>query len=276
MTDQQTQNTPTAPAPGSPEHDAAMAARFDTANTGGVETPPAATKAERPANVPEKFWDAEKGVVRHEELLASYTQLEQKLGTGDKKDDTNTQTPTYETTGKEGQTALQEVGLDYGKYEAEFAKNGKLSDASYAEMAAKNIPKSVVDAHIQTQVRLAQYEADALRTSVFEITGGEDKFTAMQQWAVANVPLAEREAFNRVIDSGDINSVKLAIQGLHAKYAATLGQEPNLLGGTGGKVAGDVFRSTAELTEAMRDPRYNKDPAYRADVEAKLSRSNIM
>jgi hypothetical protein len=44
---------------------------------------------------------------------------------------------------------------------------------------------------------------------------------------------------------------------------------------TGSQAQGDVFRSNAELTTAMKDPRYATDPAYRNDV-AKLGRSNIM
>ena len=37
----------------------------------------------------------------------------------------------------------------------------------------------------------------------------------------------------------------------------------------------DVFRSQAEVVEAMSDPRYDRDPAYRNDVFEKLSRSNL-
>ena len=35
------------------------------------------------------------------------------------------------------------------------------------------------------------------------------------------------------------------------------------------------FRSQAELVEAMSDPRYETDPAYRADVIALLENSDI-
>ena len=45
-----------------------------------------------------------------------------------------------------------------------------------------------------------------------------------------------------------------------------------------GKASADIkeaFRSQAELVAAMDDPRYEKDPAYRQDVERKLENSNI-
>lgn len=100
---EQTQ-TPTPPVPGSPEYDAAMIAvaeksgsriRYGDATRGvsveistpeaapadaQVENPPApAAKKERPANVPEKFWNAETGEVNTEALLASYAEAERAI-----------------------------------------------------------------------------------------------------------------------------------------------------------------------------------------------------
>ena len=48
-----------------------------------------------------------------------------------------------------------------------------------------------------------------------------------------------------------------------------------MLTGKAPKSSGDVFRSQAEVVEAMSDPRYDRDPAYRNDVFEKLSRSDI-
>ena len=70
-------------------------------------------------------------------------------------------------------------------------------------------------------------------------------------------------------------SARLAAQGLHARYVAANGAEPALVTGATAGQSGDVFSSTAQLVEAMRDPRYAADPAYRATVEAKLARSSI-
>jgi len=37
----------------------------------------------------------------------------------------------------------------------------------------------------------------------------------------------------------------------------------------------DVFRSNAEVTAAMKDPRYENDTAFRQDVRDKLERSEV-
>ena len=37
----------------------------------------------------------------------------------------------------------------------------------------------------------------------------------------------------------------------------------------------EVFGSNAEITAAMKDPRYESDPAYRQDVLDRLERSDV-
>ena len=37
----------------------------------------------------------------------------------------------------------------------------------------------------------------------------------------------------------------------------------------------EVFKSQAQLVQAMADPRYDNDPAYRAEVIAKLEQSDL-
>ena len=41
------------------------------------------------------------------------------------------------------------------------------------------------------------------------------------------------------------------------------------------KTGGDQFQSQAEVVEAMSDPRYDRDPAFRQKVMKKLERSNV-
>jgi hypothetical protein len=38
---------------------------------------------------------------------------------------------------------------------------------------------------------------------------------------------------------------------------------------------GDVYRSQAEVVRAMKDSKYENDPAYRQDIYEKLERSNL-
>ena len=94
-------------------------------------------------------------------------------------------------------------------------------------------------------------------------------------WAVRKYATKFLQAFDNLINTGDVDMIKLAAQGLKSEYDGANGYEGKMLTGKGAPNNQDVFRSQAEVIEAMHDPRYDKDPAYRNDVFEKLNRSNI-
>ena len=67
-----------------------------------------------------------------------------------------------------------------------------------------------------------------------------------------------------------------AIKSLNARRQVEEGQAPTLLQGDTGGTGGNSFKSVAQLTKAMNDPRYTSDPAYRDEVTEKLAQSSIM
>lgn len=263
-------NTGSAAAPetSAPEgHEAAMIAKVD-----GQLTPPAetTTTTERPAWLPEKFATVEA-------FAQSYTELEKRLGAGDTKPAATTTEPTATTipTKTDAAAAVTEAGLDFEALNTEYAKDGKLSDATYEKLAKAGVTKTVADSYIAGQEALASQT----RTQVFSVVGGEEAYTEMVSWAKDNLEAADIDAYNTAMNAGNISSMKLAVEGLRARFVAANGSTPTLLGGRSGSgpaASGDVFRSTHELTTAMKDPRYAADPAYREDVRQKLSRSSIM
>lgn len=257
----------TAPAPGTPEYEAAMAAKFDQTQ------PQAATPAAvpvKPEGIPEKFWDAEKGVVRTEDLLKSYQELEKKQTTPAATDPTKAApvTPDPATaTQADAQEALASKGLDMSTFSSEFQTNGALSDDSYTKLEAAGIPKNMVDAYIEGQKAVAA-QRDAVG---YELAGGKDSFNKMADWAKTAMPVDERIALNKAFAGSDAE-MKLAVTSLRAKYEAANGREPNLAGGqTLGSSGSSGYESRAQMVADMKDPRYSKDPAYRAKVEAKLA-----
>lgn len=106
------------------------------------------------------------------------------------------------------------------------------------------------------------------------LVGGEQQYDAMCAWASENLPAEEIEVFDFVVtELGDPRAVYFAIQALNYRFREAAGYEPELLAGRSPSNRGDYFESHAQLVEALSDPRYEKDPAYRAAVEAKLERS---
>ena len=99
----------------------------------------------------------------------------------------------------------------------------------------------------------------------------------MITWAGQNFNEQERAAYDKAMKSTDVNYVKLAVDGLQARYMAATDQEPRLIGGRASRGgSNDKFESNAQLVEAMNDPRYSRDSAYRKKVSDKLGRSNIL
>jgi hypothetical protein len=112
--------------------------------------------------------------------------------------------------------------------------------------------------------------------TIVESIGGTEQFTAVQDWAKENLDPEELEAYNREVNSGDYYRARNALQSLHYAYQDNTGSEPELLGGKLSANSNDVFRSTAEVMDAMSDPRYLKDSAYTNDVQEKLVRSDVL
>jgi len=81
--------------------------------------------------------------------------------------------------------------------------------------------------------------------------------------------------YDSVMADGNPSAIFFAVQSLYSKYTDAVGKEGQLLTGKGSDQKKDSFRSQAELVQAMSDPRYDKDPAYRSDIMRKLENSDI-
>jgi hypothetical protein len=114
---------------------------------------------------------------------------------------------------------------------------------------------------------------DSVVNEVKNYAGGEKAYTDMVNWASSNLDQDSIDAFDSIVNSGSVQAIKLAVNGLKSQYEAANGYEGTMVTGKAPTQNKDVFRSQAELVEAMSDRRYDNDPAYRSDVIAKLSRS---
>lgn len=181
------------------------------------------------------------------------------------------QTAPGEATREQASEAAEKAGVDIAALETEFTENGGLTDDTYAKLEQAGFDRSTVDAYIAGQQALNEQ----MQSRIEEHVGGGERLQSALEWAAQNLGPAEAQAFNNVVDTADEAGLKLALDGLMAKFDAAGGSEPSLIGGSVNTNSGSVFRSTAELTAAMSDPRYSRDPAYRAEVEQRLARSSI-
>ena len=210
-----------------------------------------------------------------EELENAYLNLQRKLGGGD--DDTEEAYLDEDEYYDEGTSAG--IELIQGASEEYWANDGELSVdtmEAFKEMSSNDL----VNAYIAIQENnpnLGGYSADltdAEMNSVYNSAGGEAEYNRLTSWAADNIPESKLDAFNNIIDQGNATAIQIAVAGLRSEYEAQEGYEGRMLTGKAARTM-DGFRSQAEVVQAMNDPRYDRDPAYRQDVFDKLERSNV-
>jgi hypothetical protein len=179
---------------------------------------------------------------------------------------------------KTAEDVLKQAGLNLADFSKEFMDKGQLSEDSYTKLAAKGYSKEIVDDWIDGQkakVELQRIEGEKIVSEVHTVVGGKESYEVMVQWASQNLTQDEIKVLNEGL-LGDMAHAKIAAEMLKQKYTAVNGKNPLLYMGTSPSTSADIFRSKAELTAAMKDPRYQKDEAYRNDVVLKLGRSKIL
>tara|TARA_B100000795_G_scaffold138067_1_gene103112 strand:- start:31 stop:819 length:789 start_codon:yes stop_codon:yes gene_type:complete len=252
------------PQPDSQEHIDAMVAKAEGATTEPVQENLETPADDRPEWLPEKFKTPE-------DLAKSYAALEKKMSSGESAD--TPATPETEIPTDSAEEAVENAGLDFDSLQTEYQANQGLTDDTYDSLAKSGIPREVVDSYIAGQEQLAT----SLRATMFDSVGGEEAYGTMMGWASTNLTAGEVDSYNKTMNSGDTDQIQMTVHGLKARYQAANGSDPKLISGdTTAANAGGRFESVAQLTEAMRDPRYAKDSAFRNSVQNRLSNSSIL
>lgn len=212
-----------------------------------------------------------------EELEKAYKELEAKLGGKPAQEQAKApDTPkvaAVETT-EEATAMLRDKGLDIATFTSEYERTGQLSPESYTSLEKAGIGREMVDQYINGQRVLVAAQEAEVKNSV----GGEDEYTKLIAWARVNLNDSEKQAYDRIIATNDLTAIKMAAQGIKSRYDGAMGKDPTVV--VGGRPAGgndglERFESRAQMVEAMKDKRYETDPAYRAKVERKVLNSSI-
>jgi len=210
-----------------------------------------------------------------EELEKAYKELEAKLG--DKPEQAEPEPEPEPTILSDNANLITSASDEY------YANDGKLSPETLQKFKTMS-SQDLVNAYLEV-TKSPDWQAtppseiqDVTESQINEVknfAGGEQEYTNMVQWAGNNLNADAIKAFDDVVASGSIDTIKLAVSGLKAQYQNAVGYEGKMVQGKAAPNRGDVFRSQAELVAAMSDRRYDNDPAYRQDVIEKLDRSDL-
>lgn len=157
-----------------------------------------------------------------------------------------------------------------------YSNDGQVSQEVLDELS-KMDSAELINAYItmQGQQRQGNDLTDAQASEIKSLAGGEEAYSQLTQWAANSLDESTISAYDNIVETGDVRMIQLALAGLKAEYEKANGFEGQMLTGKPAKQQVDVFRSQSEVVQAMSDPRYDNDPAYRQDVFNKLGRSNI-
>jgi hypothetical protein len=214
-----------------------------------------------------------------EDLEKAYIELQKKLG--DSNDGLREENP--QGRGRQEEVEEQVIDADplidlLNEASEEFYSNdGKLSEETFEKLSQMD-SKDLLEAYMNIQSDRTSNVEDLTADQVTEIqnfVGGEESYANLVGWAAENMPQNFVQAFDNLVSVGDSDMIKLAVTGLQAAFQEANGYEGRMLSGKPAQTTQDVFRSQAEVVQAMNDPRYDKDPAYRQDVFNKLDRSNL-
>ena len=223
-----------------------------------------------------------------EALEKAYIELQKKLG-----EDGQEAVPPEAQTETEQEEVLQEAPeeepqeysgaaeLITSASDEYYNNDGKLSPETIEKFTSMS-SKELVEAYMQVQNNLPQGDlldksADISDSTVNEVknyAGGEKAYTDMVNWASNNLDQSSIDAFDNIINTGSVDAIKFAVNGLKSQYRDANGYEGTMVTGKAPVESKDTYRSQQELVAAMSDRRYNDDPAYRQDVIAKLERSD--
>lgn len=169
-------------------------------------------------------------------------------------------------TAEQASAVLESKGFDYEALTEEFQANGDLLPETRAKLAAQGITGEILDTYIEGQKAIIQRHMEDIST----VVGGMEQMATVVEWAKNNLSAEEKKSIDAIHDPAVI---KIILKDLENRMNDSEGVLPQQLQGGAGEVKGNYFESMAEVEEAINDPRYSKDPVYRAKVAQKLTAS---
>ena len=185
----------------------------------------------------------------------------------------------------EGFQALREQAFKNGlepsqadAMEAEYDRDGKLSQASYEALAKAGYTKGFIDSYIHGQEAVAEQFV----AKVVDYAGGQDKFQRIIKHMESTSPDSVESLYDAV-ERQDLKAIRtiinLGTQGLSKKLgkapARSVTQKAPAVAPKRASKAAEGYSSQKDMVKDMSSSAYRLDPAFRAKVEARVAASSF-
>jgi len=161
-------------------------------------------------------------------------------------------------------------------YIKEIMATGDISDASKSDLIGRGIPEGLITSMVAGhRATMQQQYADA-----GQVVGGKERLDSIFRWAAENLPAERRQAINEGLkNDGEATLLGLAALYDRSQTDAPKAQEPREAPRYAANPAGQQtvqgFVTKADMYAAMGDPKYQADPKFRAEVEARMRVTDI-
>ncbi|MCB9979422.1 MAG: hypothetical protein H6862_07470 [Rhodospirillales bacterium] len=215
---------------------------------------------QKPASLPDKFWDARTGAVRTDALVSSYLALERKLSGLNAPRSEEERAKFHRLLGVPETPDGYCVTCDHGLFTPDPEINGKLHAAAFTpdqvqlvyDMAAEKLVPLILDI-------AGEFQADREVERLVEQFGGKDRW---------------REVSRQILAYGRRALPEDVLSGLSASYEGVMALWRMMQAEQGASAphnipeSGDVPGGEKDLRKMMRDPKYwrDRDPAFVAKV----------
>jgi hypothetical protein len=218
-----------------------------------------------------------------EDLEKAYKELEKKLGQKEPEPAEDAEVEEEEASEQEEEATTEEEPeiseeAQFLKEASEeyYSNNNQLKPETLKRL--KELPsEKLVEAYLNSikdaPAAPPQVLTDADAQSIINSVGGNEAYNQTLAWAADNLSPTEVAAYDNVVNSGNKDAIFFAVQALNQRYKDSVGFEGQQVSGKNVRNSVKGFRSQAELAQAISDPRYRNDPAYRMDVEDRLAAS---
>ncbi len=211
--------------------------------------------AGKPANLPDKFWDAESKTIRLDALVNSYSALEQRLSNSVNVPET--EEDKFNLMRKIGMPETPEeyeVDVSHGMFEADSEVNSRLHKCGCTREQVQEFYNLAADKFAPMVTEMAnEFQADREVEKLLTHFGGAEKWSEVSRQLMA---FGQKNMPESVLDN-----MASSFEGVLALHKMMQGEEPTL-----GNSAGLTPTSEGEddLRQMMQDPKYwrDKNPAF--------------
>lgn len=162
--------------------------------------------------------------------------------------------------------SLKTIGFDYQALVEEYATNGDLTKETVEKLNKAGITNEFIEDFINGKKAQVELELN----EISQVVGGRESMQTVINWAAKNLKVEEIESINSVRDK---NIQKIILKDLKARMDEKEGVPPKFIEGGVKPSTPNIFESQAQMFEAIRDKRYQTDPAYQAKVTEKIKAS---